>query len=239
MLNKDDQAFIKQYVACFKLISQSTGEILGGVLGLDGELLYQSEFSKRLGISQEDVIEHLHRSDILLLQQKAIEKRVLVKYLYMGVSAEGRSMFLILSYAPIINAETKNVVALYSNSQVFDTPSIWLILSKYYNEGIAVIDEFKYQIKLTSREKQVVFLFLLNLDSNTIADVISKIEGKKISKNAIDQVFKSQLIPKFAVYGRKALYERLIDLGYYRFIPNNVLRNGFCIEITDYMVFDF
>lgn len=47
-----------------------------------------------------------------------------------------------------------------------------------------------------------------------------------------------QLIPKFSVYGRKALYEKLTDLGYHRFIPNNVLCNGFCIEITDDTVFD-
>ena len=238
MLNKDDQIFLEQYVAYFKLISESTGDLFGGVLSLDYKILYKSAFSKRIGASDNEVMEHLKKPEIIALQTKAIEKRILVKYLLMGQLESGKSSFLILSYAPVINPSTNNVVALYSSSRVVETLNIWFILSKYYTKDIAVIDEFEYQIKLTAREKQVVFLFLLNLDSSTIAEIVSKIEGKRISKNAIDQVFTAQLIPKFAVFGRKALYDKLTDLGYYRFIPNNVLHKGFCIEITDYTIFD-
>ncbi len=238
MLNRDDQIFLEQYVTYFKLISESTGDLLGGILGLDHKILYKSEFSKRIGASDSEVMEHLKKPEVIALQTKAIEKRILIKYLLMGLMENGKSSFLILSYAPIINPSTNNVVALYSSSKVVETFNIWFILSKYYTKGVAVIDKFEYQIKLTAREKQVVFLFLLNLDSSTIAEIVSKIEGKRISKNAIDQVFTAQLIPKFAVFGRKALYDKLTDLGYYRFIPNNVLHKGFCIEITDYTIFD-
>ncbi len=238
MLNQEDQVFFEQYITHFRLISESTGDLLGGILGLNGEIVYQSAFAKRIGVSDRDVIEHLQRPETIALQLKAIEKRMLVKYLFMGSSITSQSRFLILSYAPIINPQTKNIVALYSSSKVVETFNIWFILSKYYTKGIAVIDEFEYPIKLTAREKQVVFLFLLNLDSSTIAEIVSKIEGKRISKNAIDQIFTAQLIPKFAVFGRKALYDKLAELGYYRFVPNNILCNGFCIEITDYMVFD-
>lgn len=238
MLEPTDQEFLNQYIAYFKLISESTGDLLGGVLSLDREILYKSEFAKRLGVSDNEVVAHLHKPEVMALQDKAIEKRSLIKYLLMGAFENSSTRFLVLSYAPIINPKTSNIVALYSSSKLVDTLNIWFILSKYYTKGIALIDKFEYQIKLTNREKQVVFLFLLNLDSNTIAKIISRIEGKTISKNAIDQVFKSQLIPKFSVFGRKALYDKLIDLGYYRFVPNNILRDGFCIEITDYTIFD-
>lgn len=239
MLNKNDQIFLEQYIAYFKLISESTGDLLGGIINLNHEILYKSAFAEQIGASDREVTEHLKKPEIIALQTKAIEKRALVKYLLMGQLENGRSSFLILSYAPIINPNTNNVVALYSRSKVVETLNIWFILSKCYTKGIATMDEFEYQIKLTAREKQVVFLFLLNLDSNTIAEIISKIENKKISKNAIDQVFTTQLIPKFLVFGRKALYDKLTELGYYRFVPNNVLSNkGFCIEITDYTVFD-
>lgn len=182
MLNTDDQNFLEQYVSYFKLINESTGSILGGVLNLDHQILYRSEFAKRFLASEEDVMEHIQKPDIAALLDKAIEMRNLVKYLLMFKLRDGSSKFLIVTYAPIINPITNTVVALYCNSRVFDTPNIWFILSKYYNKGIAVIDEFEYQIKLTNREKQVVFLFLLNLDSSTIADIISKIEGKKFLK---------------------------------------------------------
>jgi hypothetical protein len=239
MLKQKDQMFLEQYVAYFKLISESTGDLLGGVLSLECKILYKSAFSKRIGASDNEVIEHLRKPEIMALQAKAIENRVLVKYLLMGQLESGKPSFLILSYAPIINPSTNNIVALYGSSKEVETFNIWFILSKYYTKGIAVVDEFEYQIKLTAREKQVVFLFLLNLDSSTIAEIVSKIEGKKISKSAIDQIFTSQLIPKFAVFGRKALYDKLAELGYYRFVPNNILCNEFCIEITDYTVFDF
>lgn len=238
MLEQTDQEFLNQYISYFKLISESTGDFLGGILSLEKEILFKSEFSKYIGISDNEVVEHLHKPDVVALQDKAIEKRSLVKYLLMDTVPNGQSRFLTITYAPIINPKTSNIVALYSSSKLVDSLNIWFILSKYYTKGIAVIDKFEYQIKLTNREKQVVFLFLLNLDSSTIAKIISRIEGKTISKNAIDQVFKSQLIPKFSVFGRKALYDKLIDLGYYRFVPNNILRNGFCIEITDYTIFD-
>jgi len=238
MLNQEDHEFLTQYITCFELISKSTNTLLGGVMALDHKILYRSEFSKSIGASEDEVMEHLQKPEVIALQMKAVETRKSVKYLLMGSLRNGQPRFLIVSYAPIISPKTNNIIALYSNSKLVDTLNIWFVLSKYYAKGIAVLDEFEYQIKLTNREKQVVFLFLLNLDSNTIAEIVSKIECKKISKNTIDQVFSMQLIPKFSVYNRKALYDKLVNLGYYRFVPNNVLRNSFCIEITDYTVFD-
>lgn len=238
MLEQTDQEFLNHYVSYFKLISESTGELLGGILSINKEILYKSVFSERIGVSYNELVAHLHKPEVAALQDKAMHNKTTIKYLLMDTAKNGQSLFLVITYAPIINPKTGNIVALYSSSKLVDTLNIWFMLSKHYSKSAALIDKFDYPIKLTNREKQVVFLFLLNLESNTIAEIISKIEGKKISKNAIDQVFKSQLIPKFSVFGRKALYEKLIDLGYYRFIPNNILRDGFCIEITDYTVLD-
>lgn len=78
---------------------------------------------------------------------------------------------------------------------------------------------------------------MLNFESQTIAELIAKIENKTISKNAIDQVFTKQLLPKFGVYSRKALYEKLQDLGYDRLIPHNILQDGFTQDLTDYVIF--
>ena len=87
----------------------------------------------------------------------------------------------------------------------------------------------------------MIFLFLLNLDSKSIAEIINRIdriENKTISRNTIDQIFTTQLMPNFAAYGRKALHIKLVQLIYYRFIPRNILCNDFAIEITDYVIFN-
>ena len=78
--------------------------------------------------------------------------------------------------------QTRIMLLLFSSSRVVETLNIWFILSKYYTKGIAVIDEFEYQIKLTAREKQVVFLFLLNLDSSTIAEIVSRLKVREYLK---------------------------------------------------------
>lgn len=51
-------------------------------------------------------------------------------------------------------------------------------------------------------------------------------------------MFNKQLFPKFGVYNRKALYDKLITLGYNRLMPKNVLNDGILLEITDYVVFN-
>ena len=76
---------------------------------------------------------------------------------------------------------------------------------------------------LSKREKQIVFLFLANLNSTEMVEVIYQMEGKKLRKGTIDCVFTDQLFPKFQVYNRQALYAKLVQLGYNRLIPNEML----------------
>jgi hypothetical protein len=61
------------------------------------------------------------------------------------------------------------------------------------------------------------------LTSQEIADIIFKIEGKKISKSTIDSLFNDQLYIKFNVGSRTALYKKLEQLGYDKLIPSDVL----------------
>lgn len=239
MLNKEDQDFLKQYVSSFKLISESTCDVIGSIFNLEHEVLYRSPFASAIvGISDSELVKRSQSPEIVALRNKVVQTHKVVKYLILNQVDDEHAKFFVLSYAPIINPSTKNLVGIYVNLRYVEAFNIWVMLSKYYNTGIATLDKFDYDIKLTEREKQVVFLFLLNLDSNTIADIVSKIEHKTISKNAIDQIFRSQLVPKFNVFSRKALYDKLIALGYYRFVPQNVLRDGFAVEITDFSVFE-
>lgn len=74
-------------------------------------------------------------------------------------------------------------------------------------------------IKLTPREENVVFLLILNFTSREIAAILSQVENKKVSKDAIDKLISNQLQIKFNVVYRYKLVERLIELGYHKMIP--------------------
>ena len=235
MLNEKDQIFLDQYILYFKLICESTNDSLGGIYGINHEILYKPSFATLIGVDDQEFITNSQKPEMVSLRKKALQERKLTKYLIMGKLLNDLPRFFLLSYAPIINPETKNIVGLYANPKYLEMFNIWVLLSKYYNKEIIEPNRIICNIELTGRETQVIFFFLLNLDSNTIAGIISKIEHKSLSKGAIDQVFQTQLMPKFKVYGRKALKDKLIDLGYHRVIPKNILKDGFAIDITNYV----
>lgn len=79
---------------------------------------------------------------------------------------------------------------------------------------------------------------MLNLESQAIADLMSKLENKQVTKNAIDQILNKRLFLKFNVYNRKSLHEKLSEYGFQRIIPHNILVDGLFFDITDYVVFD-
>ena len=84
----------------------------------------------------------------------------------------------------------------------------------------------------------MIFFFLLNLDSKSIAEILTRIEDKKISENSINNMFTQQLFPKFEVFNRKSLYDKLIECGYSRLLPRNILNEDIIFEITDYIEFN-
>ncbi len=68
-------------------------------------------------------------------------------------------------------------------------------------------------------------MFIHGLTSQEIASVISTAENKNISKSAIDAVFANQLRIKFDAYTRDGLYDKLIRLGFYQVIPQDLMVN--------------
>lgn len=51
-------------------------------------------------------------------------------------------------------------------------------------------------------------------------------------------MFTQQLFPKFKVFNRKALYDKLIESGFSRLMPSNILGESIVFEITDYIEFN-
>lgn len=124
--------------------------------------------------------------------------------------------------SPIIAPVTEEVIGLFV--QCFELGNISLEQnSPNIDKPINYPNIVNLSLNLSKREKQLIYFCIAKLSSQEIADKISKIENKTISKNTIDNIFQNQLFAKFGVYSRLALYTKLIQLGYNRFIPKEIL----------------
>ena len=231
-----DKIFLKDYISGFQKVSHSTLGIQCSILDLEFNRLGGSDLILGAGFTEEDIRKLLIDSNINTYRQRAIIEKKVIKLLSIRSFAKIGTIIGVVTNSPIINPETQNVVALHVYAHNLDVFNISSLLTNYYKNGTLSIHQPKGPF-LTEREKQVIFFFLLNLESSTIAEVLGKVENKRISKNSIDQIFFKQLLPKFGVYSRKALYDKLNNLGYTRLVPQNILKDGVLLDITDYVIF--
>ena len=235
-LDSSDQLFIKDYIKALDIVSNNTLIIYCGVLDLNLNSMFSSKWVSQMGVTPTELKKILIEPKINIFRNKSITEQKQVKILIARTLPTG-TIIAVATYSPIFNPGTNNLVALHTEVHLLDIFNLSNILARYYKNQDLQIPDLNGP-ELTEREKQVIFFFLLNLESVTIAEILSKIENKSISKNAIDQMFTRQLLPKFGVYSRKALYDKLSDNGYMRLIPHNVLNDGILIEITNYVLFN-
>lgn len=64
---------------------------------------------------------------------------------------------------------------------------------------------------------------MASLGSQEIADHLTRINHKTITKSTIDSIFNQQLYQKFKVFNRIQLHDKLLESGYNNFIPNTFI----------------
>lgn len=121
--------------------------------------------------------------------------------------------------APIINPETNHVVGLLV--QVIES-GIVNFMDNLLLENIEC-NSSDVVPSLSKRERQVIFFFMAHFSSEEIVQALLKVSGKKITKNAVDNIFKDQIFPKFDVYSRVALYKKLKMFGFNHKVPQEIL----------------
>ncbi len=130
---------------------------------------------------------------------------------------------LIVIKDPIINRTTGNVVGIFYWWKKISMNSLNQEIISSFNVISTNKTGVTIGVKLSKREKQVIFLFLTNLSSQEIASTLSLMDNKVITKSTIDGLFTEQLFVKFAVHSRVALREKLISLGFDHVIPKELL----------------
>lgn len=229
-----DKDALKQIISALEIIATASPHQMFGVKNHQSEMIYYSKsYADFLGIEASAILGKATysmlydtadiESIILNEDNSVIAGRKPVRFLKIN-RINGNLKPYVCIKSPLINESTGNVVgillqgleisALNLNHEIIRS---YLNFNKTHNENKQLLPF------LTRRERQVVFFFMNQLTSQEIADIIFKIEGKKISKSTIDSLFNDQLYIKFNVTSRVALYQKLEELGYDKLIPSDVL----------------
>ena len=235
MLN--DQEFLEKIINGFKQFDNFIDPWYTLIRGLDLKILYSSPGYNRVFHCDESIIgthAFLVANEKHFIDQQKIDLEQII------TNRQTSRSFVIFKYddktqpfrlykSPLINPNTNNVIGIFCSYEKYYFMSLPLQILRSLE-----IYNFTYEndievYKLTPREKEAIFLFLAGFNSTHIAKVLSKIEGTNISKSTIDSLFRNQLLEKFEVYSRKALFEKLITLGFDRYVPGSILPN---VELT-------
>lgn len=234
MQQQDDQEFLKSFINSVDILANALPKQLIGIKDTNSVHIYCSKYflNDVLCVDAHTILGKATLLDdptrltpyeqMLEEDQRIINKRTSQAYLKLNNFNDGIKPRIFIK-SPIINPATNNVVGVMY--QGFD----WSLVN-FNQQLIKAHQLFKPQNtntgdlpKLTKREKQIVFFFLARLNSQEIADILYTIENKHLSKSTIDSIFIDRLYIKFKVTNRQALYDKLLNLGYDRLIPVDLL----------------
>lgn len=230
---------LEVFVQHIKLTARMLPTQIIGIKNTSSKYIYCSEsYVKLLGLSadkildQHDIFNDLETSALRIQEDNEIMQQMVPKAFLHISKVKGNWAPITLIKSPIIDPIINKSIGIIC--QIFDfavaDPASQILQScdKLY---LSNVNKYVFP-KLTKREKQVIFLFLYNMNSEQIIDILYKIDGRRIAKSTVDCLFTDQLFPKFAVYSRKSLYNRLIRMGYNKLIPLEILnKQAFLLDM--------
>lgn len=227
---KGPHPHLQTVIDAFSLLENTIPKLTVVVKDTESKHIYCSRYwAKKMGMSVEeicssgacgrlrgDITPEIEQQIIAEDQYIITEKRPLT-LLQIPDLAEGLTPLYCVK-SPIIDPKDQRVVGIFA--QGFRARNISfteIMFDNTHSNPTAAIPA------LTTREKQVIFLFLSNLSSQDIAKKLGEFDQKSISKSTIDGVFNAQLYPKFGVYSRPELHKKLLTMGFSSRIPKELL----------------
>jgi len=227
-----DIANLKQFINSIDNICHCLQDPMFAIKSIDSKTIYFSEYwAEQIGISKEvilgsivcpgayevesDIEAQIKYEDQVVISEK--QGIITVKNNYL----DGSIVPYYCQKSPIINPGTNKVIGILCQGYLMSLINVHQILMANTNQQL-----HEASPKLTQREKQVVFLFLSQFGSQQIADTLTHIENKTVTKSTIDSIFNDKLYPKFNVFNRKDLYTKLNKLGFTSHIPQDLLKTN-------------
>jgi hypothetical protein len=241
-----NQEFLKQTIAAFKFIELGLKDLLLAIKNSDSIMLFCTQpYVTLLGLKNlaevigseciMDTFGKFNRHDVLKEDQSVIKSRKRHYTLKIHKFC-GKIQPMLSMKEPIINPHTNEVVAIFIQTSKLSMASFSQEIIKSLSNTKIINSSARQAYKLSKREKQVIFLFLSHLSSQEIADILSKMDTKKIAKSTIDGIFTEQLFVKFNVVNRVGLRKKLNELGYTQAIPAEIL-DGTIIPLQELQVY--
>lgn len=226
--------FLDRLTASLDILDSALNSVCVVIKGLDSRTLYVTKTHNRVFNCDSSIInnfalpeeaENYQHSQSLEEEQKVISSRK--KQLSFNIHFyDGKVQPYISNKFPIINPDTDEVIGVLCSFHKIPFSSIHhQLLRAFKIYKIATKSPDIEAFKLTKREKEAIFLFLSGLNSLEIAHILSEIEQKSVTKSTIDSLFAKQLRIKFGVYSRQGLFEKLMELGFDRYIPKDLFIN--------------
>ena len=105
--------------------------------------------------------------------------------------------------------------------------TIYKVQMSFVNQQEIGINKYAYlekkNIKLTKREREILFLMSLNKNHKEIANIISNREGKALAPATVSSVICKSLYIKFEAFSPSELIERVKALNLMPFLPDSFL----------------
>ena len=226
---------LDELTPCFRVLITDTNGGALFVTKLFQEFRGINEFVRGSIYTQQENTGKYHAEDTLKEWKQVVETRTPLHAINANLLNKITQFYMTSKY-PIINPETNNVIGIFniSHEVLYRSIQHQLMRALEVYEVAKNVNIEAYQ--LTKREKQLIFLFLSGMSSKEISIVLSKIEGREISKNTIDIIFSNQIRVKFNAFSREALTEKLLKLGFDHLIPSDLI-NSFKIPLLDIITY--
>lgn len=226
--------FLKKAFSAAHFLAETSDTQMLSIKGCDSTHLYCSPYLLKLMGAQEkeiigktvwfplydndlDIEKIIREEDLFILNSRKPKMVFKINHFTTGLTP------YICNKSPLINPETNDIVGILFQGFEIGIINVHQYLLKGISDpskNISLSEECRH---LSKREKQAIFLFMANLSSQEIAEVLYQIEKKQISKSGVDTLFYDQLYPKFKVRTRQALYKKLKAMGYDDMIPKEIL----------------
>ncbi|HRG63123.1 MAG TPA: hypothetical protein PLP75_08925 [Burkholderiales bacterium] len=230
--NSLDYICFNELVNSSKLLAQYLATSTSGIINLNLEQIVPAKLANTTQILSAELSVILDNPIIAQSKKTSLAENVSTNVLLVR-NLRKESLVIIANYIPIINLSTSNIIGLAESLHVPNAFNLSSVLHQYYKYGKIHCKEENKFFELSEFQKQIIFFFLLKLDSKTIARLMSEDHKKYVSKNLIDKVITKDLLPKFLVCHRNALYDKLYTYGYSNFIPENFISHGLTIRLPN------
>ena len=229
----NNQDYLNFIIERFSTLAAAMPTQLLLIKNTHSEHIYHSPAYLRLIAVEKDqtnskrAIKRANIDDTELIYKKTLEEDVEII-----TSRQSKSLLLIIQFkdgakpqlyikSPLINPHNNEVIGIVGMIYEYCWTSLaHKAVSQYSSTSTSGTMN---KIKLTKRERQIIFFFMRRLNSQEIAEMIGRFENQALTKNTIDSIIANSIFKKFEVNNRQQLYDKLLKDGYDKLIPTELL----------------